>query len=105
MIWASSGGGFFGNKFLLHILAIGISAARSKFAEAPVADHQIAPAFRAELIERNIRHSFALIEPAGCLAIRIACAGHELTEAPALKHHYPATIFAIFFLSGFLNIR
>src|SRR5437762_2893596 len=38
------------NEILLHVLAVGISAARSEFAVAAVADHQITPAFRAGLI-------------------------------------------------------
>src|SRR5579864_21686 len=52
------------DEVLLHEFAIRISRARREFAVASVSDHQIAPALRARLIERYIRNTFALIEPA-----------------------------------------
>src|SRR5205807_5581336 len=92
------------DKILLDVLAVGISAARSEFAVATVTDHQITSAFRARLIERNVRDLFALIEAPRGLAIRITGAGHELAETPTLQDHYAAAVLAIFFLSSFLDL-
>src|SRR5205823_11665635 len=82
----------------------GRSAERSEFAIAAVTDHQITSAFRARLIERNVRDLLALIEAPRGLAIGIAGAGHELAKASALQDHYPAAVLAIFFLRSFLDL-
>src|SRR5262249_81525 len=80
-------------------------AAGSEFAIAAVADHQIAIALRALLIERDIGDFLALIEAASGFAIRISGAGHELAEAPALQNHHTAAIPAVFFgCAGFLHV-
>src|SRR4029077_1178568 len=92
------------NEILLHIFAVGITAAGRKLPKAPVPDHHVASALRAEFIERNVGNFLSLVEPASGLAVRIAGAGHELAEAPSLQHHDPAAIFAILFLGGFLDI-
>ena len=92
------------DEVLLHILALGISAARREFAEPSMADHHIAPALRAQFIERNVRNFLSLIQTPGGLAIRISRACHELPETPALEHHHPAAVLAIFFLRGFLHV-
>src|SRR5882672_11593721 len=66
------------DEVLFHKLAIGIARAGREFTIASVANHQIAAAFRAGFIQRNVGHALALVETAGGLAIRIAGAGHEL---------------------------
>src|SRR5581483_4432403 len=45
---------FHANEILLHVFAIGISAARSELTVTSMSDHEIASALRAELFERNI---------------------------------------------------
>src|SRR5271155_1106782 len=75
------------DEILLHIFAFGISAARSELAITAVPQYQVALAQRASLIERNVGHFLALIEPPRRLAIGIAGAGHELAEAAALQDH------------------
>src|SRR5262249_35054228 len=93
------------DEVLLHVLAVWISAARSEFTVAAVADHQIAPAGWARLVERNIRNFLALVEAPGGLAIRIPCARHELPEASTLQHHYAAAILTVLIRrSSFLQI-
>src|SRR5258707_1415139 len=72
------------DEILLDVLALRVSAARNEFAVASVAQHQVAPALGADFFQRDVRHTLALIEAPRRLAIRIAGAGHELTEAPAL---------------------
>src|SRR6266704_3422505 len=56
-------GALYTNEVLLHILAFGISTARSELAETAVPQDQVAFAQRAGFIERNVGHSLALIEP------------------------------------------
>src|SRR5258707_8957098 len=51
------------DKVLLHVLAFRIPAASRELAVPSVADHHIAPAFRALLIQRNVRNFPALIQP------------------------------------------
>src|SRR5260370_6481445 len=92
------------DKVLLHILAFGISAARSELAEAAVPQDQVAFAERAGFIERDVGHFLALVEPPRCLAIGITGAGHELAEAPALEDHDAAAVFAVFLLRRLLQI-
>src|SRR5271166_3872611 len=93
------------DEVLLDVLALGISAARGELAETAMTDHHIASAFRAKLVERNIRNFLALIETARSLAVGIARTGHELAEATAFQHHHTATILAVFFgSSGLLHV-
>ena len=77
-------GAFHADEVLLHIFALGISAAGGELAVTAVPQDQIALAQRAGLIKRNVRHFLALIQPPRRLAIGIAGAGHELPEASAL---------------------
>ena len=68
-------------------------------------DHQIASALGTKLVERDVGNLLALIQTTGGLAVRIACARHELAEAATLQHHDPPTVLAIFFLGSFLDVR
>src|SRR6202171_885768 len=97
-------GTLYANEVLLHVFALGISAARSELAKTAVPQDQVAFAQRAGFIERNVRHSLALIETPRRLAIGIAGAGHELAEPPTLQDHDAATVFAVFLLRGLLYI-
>src|SRR5260370_12749092 len=97
-------GTLYANEVLLHVFALGISAGRRELAKTAVPQDQVAFAQRAGFIERNVRHSLALIETPRRLAIGIAGAGHELAEAPALQDHDASTVFAVFLLRGFLYI-
>src|SRR5712671_1919383 len=97
-------GTLYANEVLLHVFALGISAAGSELAETAVPQDQVALAQWAGFIERNVRHLLALIQPPRRLAIGIAGAGHELAEAPALQDHDAATVFAVFLLRGFLDV-
>src|SRR6266446_2413362 len=54
-------GALHADEVLLHVFALGISAAGSKLAEAAVPQDQVAFAQRAGFIERNVGHSLALI--------------------------------------------
>src|SRR5581483_1228847 len=92
------------DQVLLDVFAIGISAARGKFAKAPVTQHHIASALRAFFFQRNIGDLLALIQPAGGFAIRIPGARHELAEASALEHHGASAVLAVFFLRGLLQV-
>src|SRR5262249_43187957 len=93
------------DEILLHILTIRISAARCELAVAPMPDHQVAPAFWAKLIERNVWNFLALIQAAGSLAIRISRARHELPEAAAFKYHHSTAVFAVLVSrSSFLHV-
>src|SRR6202043_3028146 len=78
-------GALHADEVLLHIFALGISAAGSKLAETAVPQDQVAFAQRTGFIERNVGHFLALIEPPRRFAIGIAGTGHELAEAPALQ--------------------
>ena len=69
-----------------------------------MADHHVAPALGAELVDRNVRNFLALIKPASGLAVGISGAGHELAEAAPLQDHHPAAVLAIFFLRGLLDV-
>ncbi len=62
------------DEVLLHIFAVGISAARSELAVTAVPQDQVALAQRAGFIERNVGHSLALIEPPRRLAPAIPIA-------------------------------
>src|ERR1035441_9892273 len=97
-------GALHADEVLLHIFAVGISAAGSKLAVTAVPQDQVALAQRTGFIERNVGHFFALIEPPRRLAIGIAGAGHELAEAPALQDHDAATVFAVFLLRDLLRL-
>src|SRR5215470_460050 len=92
------------DEVLLHEFTIRISGAGSEFAVTTVADHQIASALRAWLVERNIGYALALIEAARGLAIRITRARHELAKAPALENHHAAAVLAILFLRCLLHV-
>ena len=95
---------FHADEVLLDVLAFRIPAARSEFAEASVAQHHIAFALGALLVEGDIGNFLGLIQPPRGLAFGISGAGHELAEAAALEHHGAAAIFAIFLLRGFLQV-
>ena len=69
-----------------------------------MADHHIAPALRAEFVQRNVRNFLALIEAARGLAIRVSRASHELSESSALEHHHAAAVLAVFFLRSLLHV-
>src|SRR5262249_31311872 len=75
-------------EVLLHVLALGVPTASRELAVASVADHHVAAALRARLIERNIWNFLALIKTPRRFAIGVACAGHELAEASTLQHHH-----------------
>src|SRR5258708_38197863 len=87
------------------VLALRISLATDKFAEAAVFFHQVGFAGRALFVQRLIRlprDARAFHQAPGGLAIRIAGAGQENTEAAALDGHFLAAIIAIFdFAVGF----
>src|SRR5207248_6993079 len=70
-----------------------------------MAQYQIALALRASLFEGHVRYFRSLVESACCLAIRISCASHELSEAASLQHHHAAAIFTIFFLGSLRHFR
>src|SRR5215467_1369194 len=70
---------FHADEVLFNVFAFGISAAGSKLAVTTVANHQIAPTFRARLVERNVGNLLALVQTPSSLAIRISGAGHKLT--------------------------
>src|SRR5579859_3246086 len=78
------------NVVLLDVFAVGIATAGGELAVAAMADHHVATALRAELVERNVGNFLALIETARSLAIRISGARHKLAEPPSLEHHHPA---------------
>src|SRR6202008_1041304 len=96
---------FHANEILLDVLAVRISAARNELTITPVAQHQIAAAFRAELFQRNTRHTLALVQPAGGLPIRIASKSHELPKAPALQDHHASAVLAVFVLPCLGHLR
>src|SRR5215510_7530528 len=91
----------YADKILFNILAFRIAAARDELAVASVAQHHVAPALRAYLVQWNVGHALALVKPPGGPAIGIACARHELPKAAALEHHDPPAVFTILFLRGF----
>src|SRR6266403_3463950 len=95
---------FHSDEVLLYELAFRIARTGGEFAVAPVSNHQVASAFRAGLIERDVGYAFALVEPPGSLAIRISGARHELAETAAFQHHHPATVLAILFLRRLLHV-
>src|SRR6266496_2626136 len=66
-------------------------------------NNEVAIAFGAFFIERNVGNPLALVEAPRSLAVRISGAGHKLAEAPALQHHHTAAVLAILFLGGFLH--
>src|SRR5580704_2173767 len=92
------------DEVLLHILALGITAAGSKLPITAVPDHHVPSALGADFVERNVRNLLALIQTAGGLAVGISGARHELPEAAALQHHHPPAVLAIFFLRGLLHV-
>src|SRR5450759_5047734 len=96
-------GALHANEVLLHVFAVGISAAGGELAETAVPKDQVAFAQWAGFIERNVGHFLALIEPPRRLAIGITGAGHELAEAPTLQDHDAATVFAVFLLRDLLR--
>src|ERR1017187_1362070 len=97
-------GALHADEVLLHILALGISAARSELAVTAVPQDQVAFAQRAGLIQWNVGYFFALIQAPRRPAIGIAGAGHELPEASALQHHDAPAVFAVFLLRRLLHI-
>src|ERR1700722_8841774 len=92
------------DEVLLHIFALGISAAGSELTIATVAQDQVALAQGAGFVQRYVGHFLALIEPPGGFAIGVASTGHELPEASALQDHHPPAVFAVFFLRGLLYV-
>src|SRR5579864_57980 len=92
------------DKVLLHVLAIGIAGTGGELAIAAVTDHQIASAFRAGFVQRDVWHALALVQQTCGFAVGITRAGHELAEAAALEHHHATTVFAVFLLRRLLHI-
>src|SRR5262249_9965518 len=88
----------------LHVLAVWISAAGDELAVTAMTQHHVAPAFRANLFQRNIRNFLALIETARGFALRISGASHELTEPAALQNHRASAVLAIFLLRSLLQV-
>src|SRR6266702_441843 len=81
------------------VLALRIAGAANEFAVPAVLFHQAFAAERALFIERFVglaRLARAFHEAARGLAIRVARAGQERTEAPALDGHLPAAVLAVF---------
>src|SRR5262249_19316197 len=95
---------FHADEVFLHVLAIGVSAATDELAIATMTKHHVAPAFGANLFQRNVGHLSALVQAARCFAIGITGAGHELAETPALEHHHPAAVLAVFLLCSLLQV-
>ena len=91
------------NGFLLNELAFRVVAARHEFAIAAKLLHQVAIALRAFFFERNV---FTLLAANlfGRLAIGVARAGEECSEASLLEDHRTPTVFAIFGLVLFAEI-
>src|SRR4029078_6621126 len=86
-------------RLLLHVLAGGIAAARRELAEPSLLDDQVRLALRAFLVDDliRLRRRDALLRGDDLprrLALRIAGAREELTEASALDDHRLAAVLA-----------
>ena len=96
--------------FCLTYLHVGIVGARRELAEPALLEHQVRLALRALLVEDLVRLGGrqALLRRDDLprrLALRVAGAGQELTEAPALERHRLAAVLAVLFDLPALGVR